>query len=63
MLGCEEDAGVVGGPRAARPLVEIVRVDDAPRVETSDATPLRGRPRFFCRDPFGKLVELARIDE
>ena len=32
-------------------------------VETSDATPLRGRPRFFCRDPFGNLVELTRIDE
>src|SRR4051812_17614267 len=29
-------------------------------VETSDATELVGRPRFFCRDPFGNLVELTR---
>jgi catechol 2,3-dioxygenase-like lactoylglutathione lyase family enzyme len=36
---------------------------EAAGVATSDATPLRGRPRFFCRDPFGNLVELARIDE
>ena len=36
---------------------------EAAGVETSDATPLRGRPRFFCRDPFGNLVELTRIDE
>ena len=35
---------------------------EAGGVETSDATPLVGRPRFFCRDPFGNLVELARID-
>ena len=31
-------------------------------VETSDATEIVGRPRFFCRDPFGNLVELARIE-
>jgi catechol 2,3-dioxygenase-like lactoylglutathione lyase family enzyme len=35
---------------------------EAAGVETWDATPLRGRPRFFCRDPFGNSVELARID-
>ena len=29
---------------------------------TRDATPLVGRPRFFCHDPFGNLVELARIE-
>jgi catechol 2,3-dioxygenase-like lactoylglutathione lyase family enzyme len=29
---------------------------------TRDATPIVGRPRFFCRDPFGNLVELTRID-
>jgi catechol 2,3-dioxygenase-like lactoylglutathione lyase family enzyme len=29
---------------------------------TRDATPLLGRPRFFCHDPFGNLVELVRID-
>ena len=31
-------------------------------VETSDPTEIVGRPRFFCRDPFGNLVELCRID-
>jgi catechol 2,3-dioxygenase-like lactoylglutathione lyase family enzyme len=31
-------------------------------VETRDATPLQNRPRFFCHDPFGNLVELSRID-
>jgi len=30
-------------------------------VETSDATEIVGRPRFFCRDPFGNLVELTTI--
>jgi catechol 2,3-dioxygenase-like lactoylglutathione lyase family enzyme len=36
---------------------------EARGVETRDATPIVGRPRFFCRDPFGNLVELTRIDE
>jgi catechol 2,3-dioxygenase-like lactoylglutathione lyase family enzyme len=35
---------------------------DAAGFETRDATELVGRPRFFCRDPFGNLVELTRID-
>lgn len=25
------------------------------------ATPIPGRPRYFCRDPFGNLVELTTI--
>ena len=29
-------------------------------VETRDPTPLVGRPRFTCRDPFGNMVELAQ---
>ena len=33
-----------------------------PASQTRDATPLVGRPRFTCRDPFGNLVELARIE-
>jgi catechol 2,3-dioxygenase-like lactoylglutathione lyase family enzyme len=33
---------------------------DAAGVETSDGSELVGRPRFFCRDPFGNLVELTR---
>jgi catechol 2,3-dioxygenase-like lactoylglutathione lyase family enzyme len=32
-------------------------------VETSDATEIVGRPRFFCRDPFGNRVELTTILE
>jgi catechol 2,3-dioxygenase-like lactoylglutathione lyase family enzyme len=31
-------------------------------VATRDSTPLVGRTRFTCRDPFGNLIELARID-
>jgi catechol 2,3-dioxygenase-like lactoylglutathione lyase family enzyme len=30
-------------------------------VEPVDGTPIRNRPRFFCRDPFGNLVELTTI--
>ena len=30
--------------------------------ELSEATEIVGRPRFFCRDPFGNLLELCRID-
>jgi catechol 2,3-dioxygenase-like lactoylglutathione lyase family enzyme len=30
---------------------------------TRDPTPIVGRPRFFCRDPFGNLIEFARIDD
>jgi catechol 2,3-dioxygenase-like lactoylglutathione lyase family enzyme len=30
--------------------------------ETSDATPLVGRPRFFCRDPFGNLLEFTHFE-
>jgi catechol 2,3-dioxygenase-like lactoylglutathione lyase family enzyme len=34
---------------------------EAGGVETRDATPIAGRERFFCRDPFGNLVEFALI--
>jgi catechol 2,3-dioxygenase-like lactoylglutathione lyase family enzyme len=30
-------------------------------IETSDDTPIPNRPRFFCRDPFGNLIELTTI--
>jgi catechol 2,3-dioxygenase-like lactoylglutathione lyase family enzyme len=30
-------------------------------VSTEDTTPIRNRPRFYCRDPFGNVVELASI--
>ncbi len=30
--------------------------------ELSDDTPIPNRPRFFCRDPFGNLVELTSIE-
>jgi catechol 2,3-dioxygenase-like lactoylglutathione lyase family enzyme len=35
---------------------------EAAGIATRDGTPLVGRPRFTCRDPFGNLVELARIE-
>jgi catechol 2,3-dioxygenase-like lactoylglutathione lyase family enzyme len=35
---------------------------EAAGVGTRDGTELVGRPRFTCRDPFGNLVELARVD-
>jgi catechol 2,3-dioxygenase-like lactoylglutathione lyase family enzyme len=31
-------------------------------IETRDGTKVLGRPRFTCRDPFGNLVELARME-
>ena len=30
-------------------------------VKTMDATEIVGRPRFFCRDPFGNLLELTTM--
>ena len=36
---------------------------EASGVTTRDATEIAGRPRFFCRDPFGNLVELTTIVE
>jgi catechol 2,3-dioxygenase-like lactoylglutathione lyase family enzyme len=33
------------------------------RVETRDATEIVGRPRFTCRDPFGNLIEFARLED
>jgi catechol 2,3-dioxygenase-like lactoylglutathione lyase family enzyme len=35
---------------------------EAAGAATRDATEILRRPRFFCRDPFGNLVELARIE-
>ena len=29
--------------------------------ELSEQTPIPNRPRFFCRDPFGNLIELTTI--
>jgi catechol 2,3-dioxygenase-like lactoylglutathione lyase family enzyme len=29
--------------------------------ETLDETPIPNRPRFFCRDPFGNLIEVTTI--
>ena len=37
------------------------RLEDA-GIETHDTDEIVGRPRFFCRDPFGNLVELTRIE-
>jgi catechol 2,3-dioxygenase-like lactoylglutathione lyase family enzyme len=33
----------------------------AASVETVDPTPLDGRPRFMCRDPFGNRIELTLL--
>lgn len=30
-------------------------------VRTEDTTPIRNRPRFYARDPFGNLVELVAM--
>ena len=32
-------------------------------IPTRDGTELVGRPRFTCRDPFGNLIELTRLEE
>jgi catechol 2,3-dioxygenase-like lactoylglutathione lyase family enzyme len=37
------------------------RLDEA-GVQLSEATPIVYRPRFFCRDPFGNLIELTHIE-
>jgi catechol 2,3-dioxygenase-like lactoylglutathione lyase family enzyme len=34
---------------------------EAAGVETTDQTPIKNRPRFFCRDPFGNLIEFTTI--
>jgi catechol 2,3-dioxygenase-like lactoylglutathione lyase family enzyme len=28
-----------------------------------DSTPIPGRPRFFCRDPFQNLIEITSLEE
>jgi catechol 2,3-dioxygenase-like lactoylglutathione lyase family enzyme len=35
---------------------------EAAGAETRTATEIVGRPRFFCRDPFGNLLELAHLE-
>lgn len=30
-------------------------------VPCSDTTPIPGRPRFFCSDPFGNMIEITTI--
>jgi catechol 2,3-dioxygenase-like lactoylglutathione lyase family enzyme len=30
-------------------------------IETLDQDPIHNRPRFFCRDPFGNLIEFTTI--
>ena len=35
---------------------------EAAGVETRTPTEIVGRPRFFCRDPFGNLLELTGIE-
>jgi catechol 2,3-dioxygenase-like lactoylglutathione lyase family enzyme len=35
---------------------------DAAGIETYDQAAIPNRPRFFCRDPFGNLVEVLAIE-
>lgn len=52
----------------AHPCIEFQNLEElrarleAASVPTSDATEIVGRPRFFCRDPFGNLLEFTRIE-
>jgi catechol 2,3-dioxygenase-like lactoylglutathione lyase family enzyme len=39
--------------------VEASRRAIAAGCETVEATPIPNRPRFFCRDPFGNLIEFT----
>jgi len=55
-------------PEAERHLcLEVDDVEDWRRrlesagVSTSDQIPIPNRPRFFCRDPFGNLIEFTTI--
>lgn len=36
---------------------------DAAGFATQDSMPIPGRPRFFCRDPFGNRLEFTQIEE
>ena len=45
--------------RIASGLDELRHELEAAGIETHDSTEIVGRPRFFCRDPFGNRVELT----
>jgi catechol 2,3-dioxygenase-like lactoylglutathione lyase family enzyme len=62
-----DDAGIDDG--AARHFcLEVDDLDGCRRrlaeagYEPRDTTPIRRRPRFFCRDPFGNLLEFTTIE-
>lgn len=62
-------AEAMRGDRSARHFciavedVEAVRVRlEAAGVPLVRTTPLPGRPRLFCRDPFGNLVEFTTVE-
>ena len=44
-------------------LAELRARLEAAGVETRTPTEIVGRPRFFCSDPFGNLVELTELRE
>ncbi len=59
---------VAPDPRAERhfcleveDVAEWRRRIEAAGVETSDQVAIPNRPRFFCRDPFGNLIEFTTI--
>lgn len=43
-------------------LEETRRRLEAAGLEPFDDTPIPNRPRFFCRDPVGNLIEFTRIE-
>ena len=43
-------------------LEETRRSLEAAGLEPFDDTPIPNRPRFFCRDPVGNLLEFTRIE-
>jgi catechol 2,3-dioxygenase-like lactoylglutathione lyase family enzyme len=57
----------VGGRSMRHFCLEVDDVEESRRAiaaagwETLEATPIPNRPRFFCRDPFGNLIELTTI--
>jgi catechol 2,3-dioxygenase-like lactoylglutathione lyase family enzyme len=43
-------------------LEELRQKLEAGGYEVWDTTAIDGRPRYYCRDPFGNQIELSRIE-
>lgn len=46
---------------AVEDVTAVRRRLDAAGHPTNDTDPIPGRPRFFCRDPFGNRIEITTI--